>query len=70
MLARPLADEDLNRFLPPRFFELQDVLRAQAREVVGAAARHDAPKMADDLGALTRGCVSCHDLYLHEQPGR
>jgi hypothetical protein len=66
MLARPLTGDatELNAALPPRFFELQDQLRSDARSVSAAAARRDGLVLADAFGRLTRTCVSCHALYL------
>jgi hypothetical protein len=66
-LARPLAGEELNGLLPPRFFDLQDALGAEARRVVDAAARRDPAQLGDAFGALTKTCVSCHDVYLRGQ---
>jgi len=63
-LARPVAGDELNRVLPDRFFELQDALRTQARQVVDAAARHDSARMSEAFSSLTRSCIACHDLYL------
>jgi hypothetical protein len=67
-LGRPLAGDELNGVLPERFFVLQDDLRAVARRLVTAAARKDSVQLAGELGALTRSCISCHDLYLHGSP--
>jgi hypothetical protein len=64
-LARPLTGDELNGVLPERFFVLQDDLRAEARRLVTAAARRDSAKLAEEVGALTKSCISCHDLYLH-----
>jgi hypothetical protein len=67
-LARPITGDELNGVLPARFFVLQDDLRAQARRLVTAAARRDSTQLAVEIGALTKSCVSCHDLYLHGAP--
>jgi hypothetical protein len=67
-LARPVTGDELNGLLPERFFVLQDALRTEAREVVEAAARRDSGALAGAFSALTRTCVSCHDVYLHGAP--
>lgn len=67
-LARPITGDELNGVLPERFFVLQDDLRAQARRLVTAAARRDSAGLAAEVGALTKSCISCHDLYLHGAP--
>ena len=64
-LARPLSGEELNGLLPDRFFTLQDELKASARRLVIASGRHDHRAMAEELGALTRTCVSCHQVFLY-----
>jgi cytochrome c' len=63
-LARPVADDELNGFLPERFFVLQDELRKRARELVIASSRHDRAAVADEFAALSKTCVTCHDVYL------
>jgi hypothetical protein len=63
-LARPVTGDELNGLLPERFFVLQDALRGEARRVVDAAARRDGTTLANAFGALTKTCVSCHDVYL------
>jgi hypothetical protein len=65
-LARPVAGDELNGMLPERFFVLQDDLRSRARALVIATQRHDRVALADELAALTRSCVTCHDAYLNE----
>jgi hypothetical protein len=67
-LARPLAGDELNGVLPERFFELQDALRAQARQLVAAAAERDGARVSDLFGGLTRTCVACHQVYLQGMP--
>ena len=67
-IARPVTGDELNGLLPERFFGLQDALRAEARQVVEAAARRDSGRLAGAFGELTRTCVSCHDVYLHGAP--
>ena len=64
-LARPVTGDELNGLLPERFFVLQDLLRATARQVVAAAARRDSIQVAQAAGKLTETCISCHDVYLH-----
>jgi hypothetical protein len=66
-LARPLAGDELNRFLPERFFVLQDELKSQTRQVVKAAAKKDPVKLAEEFATLTKTCVLCHSVYLHER---
>jgi Cytochrome C' len=63
-LARPVAGDELNGLLPEGFFQLQDAMRAQAREVVAVAARHDRARLPESFAQLTKTCVSCHALYL------
>jgi hypothetical protein len=67
-LARPLTGDELNGVLPARFFVLQEDLRTEARRFVTAAARRDSGQLAEELGALTKTCIACHDLYLHGGP--
>ena len=67
-LARPIAGDELNGLLPERFFQLQDALRAQARDVVAVAARHDRARLPDSFAQLTKTCVACHALYLSDAP--
>ena len=62
-LARPVAGDELNALLPPRFFVLQDSLRDGARQVVAAAAERNSARLSEAFGALTKTCVSCHDGY-------
>jgi hypothetical protein len=63
-LARPVAGDELNNLLPPRFFVLQDALREGARQVVEAAAQRNSVRLSEAFGNLTKTCVSCHDVYL------
>jgi cytochrome c' len=63
-LARPIAGDELNGLLPPRFFDLQDAMRAQARSLVDAAAQRNSKAVADSFGALAKSCIGCHDAYL------
>ncbi|HVU51783.1 MAG TPA: hypothetical protein VHL80_13900 [Polyangia bacterium] len=65
-LARPLLGDELNALLPERFFALQGELREHARRVVAASVRHDRAAVADELGALSKSCVACHEAYLFE----
>lgn len=65
-LARPTTGDatELNSALPPRFFELQDQLRDQARELAAAARARDPSATAKRYGGLAETCVRCHDAYL------
>ena len=63
-VARPLAGDELNGVLPERFFALQDDLRSRARRLVIASERHDRAAVADEFAALSRACLSCHEVYL------
>jgi hypothetical protein len=65
-LARPVAGDELNGLLPEGFFQLQDALRARAREVVAIAARHDRAGLPEAFAQLTKTCVACHVLYLDD----
>jgi hypothetical protein len=65
-LARPIAGDELNGLLPDRFFVLQDDLRSRARALVIATQQRNRALVADELAALTRSCVACHDAYLNE----
>jgi hypothetical protein len=65
-LARPLLNDELNALLPERFFALQDELRQHARRLVAASGRHDRPAVAEEFGALSKSCISCHEVYLYE----
>jgi hypothetical protein len=68
-LARPVAGDELNGLLPERFFVLQDDLRSRARALVIATQQRDRAKLADEFAALTKSCVSCHDVYLNAPGG-
>jgi hypothetical protein len=63
-LARPVVGDELNGLLPERFFVLQDELRARARRLVIASSHHDRATVADEFAALSKTCVTCHDVYL------
>jgi len=63
-LARPILGDELNQLLPERFFVLQDDLRNRARLLVVASSHHDRAAMAEEFAALSRSCVTCHDVYL------
>jgi hypothetical protein len=65
-LGRPVAGDELNQLLPDRFFQLQDELKAHAKQLVIASQAHDRAGVAEAFGALARTCVGCHDVYLHE----
>jgi hypothetical protein len=69
-LARPLLGDELNALLPERFFALQSDLRERARALVAASGRHDRAAVADEFGALSKSCVSCHEVYLFETGAR
>lgn len=64
-LARPLGEDatELNNLLPPTYFQLQDRVRAAAREVAAAAHQLDAVGIGRAYGRLAEGCVSCHALF-------
>ena len=64
-LARPVTGDELNGLLPERFFVLQDDLRSRARALVIATQQRNRAVVADEFAALTRSCVSCHDVYLN-----
>lgn len=61
-------DAHLQRFLPPRFFALKGQLKAEARQIVAAAARRDSGALVEHFGALTRTCILCHQTYLFDRP--
>jgi cytochrome c556 len=65
-LARPLTQDatELNSALSPRFFVLQDQLRARAQRLEAAARSRDSAAMARAYGAIAETCVACHDAYL------
>jgi hypothetical protein len=63
-LARPLQGDELNGMLPERFFVLQDDLRKRARQLVIASDRHDRVAVADEFAALSKTCITCHEVYL------
>ena len=63
-LARPVLGDELNALLPERFFTLQTEMRESARQLVAASVRHDRPGVAEAFGALSKSCVSCHEVYL------
>jgi hypothetical protein len=63
-LARPLAGDELNFALPERYFQYQDALRAEAKQLVTTAARRDGAGLAGAFSSLVTTCLRCHDLYL------
>lgn len=65
-LARPTTGDatELNSAIPPRFFELQDELRARALRLEASARLRDPGSVAKSYGALAETCVSCHDAYM------
>ncbi|MFN0063827.1 MAG: cytochrome c [Myxococcaceae bacterium] len=60
----PGAIDELNRSLPPKFFDLQDQLQSRARALAVAAAASDDAAMAAGFGRLIETCVACHATYL------
>lgn len=68
-LGRPLpGDHDsLNALLPTAFFDYQDKLTAQARELSAVAREKDAEAAGRLLGGLTETCVGCHAAYLQDE---
>jgi hypothetical protein len=63
-LARPLLGDELNGLLPERFFALQDELRNRTRQLVIASNRQDRAAVANEFAAITKTCISCHEVYL------
>jgi hypothetical protein len=59
------AGDELDGAIPERFFALQDELRAHARRLVAASGRHDRDAIADAFAGVARGCVSCHQAFVH-----
>jgi hypothetical protein len=64
-LARPAVGDELNAALPERFFQYQEALRVEAKQLVEIAARRDRPRLAESFASLTKTCLQCHSLYLH-----
>jgi hypothetical protein len=64
--ARPTDSDatDLNAALSPRFFDLQDQLKANATALANFASLRDAKAMSKAFGGLTATCVACHAAYL------
>jgi hypothetical protein len=64
-LSRPLTGDatELNSLLPPAFFDKQDQLRAQARELGAAAQQRNALAVGKSYGRLSETCVGCHAVY-------
>jgi cytochrome c556 len=64
-LARPVTGEasEINAQIPPRFFDLQDELRAHARDLAAAAKERKPERVASTMGALAGTCVRCHALF-------
>ena len=64
--ARPTSNyaTELNSALPPRFFDLQDQLRARGQRLEAAARARDSNAVAKSFGAVAETCVSCHSAYL------
>lgn len=65
-LARPVEGDELNGVLPEKFFVLQDELRARAKRLVLATQAGNHARIADEFAGLAKGCVTCHQVYLHE----
>jgi hypothetical protein len=65
-LVRPTMgnDNELNRYLPERFFVLQDQLRDTAQKLAESAGHKDDKALAKSFGQLTETCVACHNAYL------
>jgi len=63
-LARPIVGDELNGFLPERFFVLQDDMRARARRLVIATQPGTQQALADEFAGLAKTCIACHQLYL------
>jgi hypothetical protein len=61
-LSRPITGDatELNTALPESFFQRQDGLRTQARELERDAQAQDARRVAADYGRLAEACVRCH----------
>jgi len=59
--------QGIGAYLPPRFFELQEQLRQQARALVLATAQKESVGAAQRFGALTTTCVQCHEAYMFPQ---
>jgi hypothetical protein len=67
-LVRSPDTERLEKFLPRRFFALEEQLKVAARRIVEAAARGDSAGQAEHFGTLTKTCVLCHESYLFDRP--
>jgi hypothetical protein len=65
LIARPRPGDELAGAIPERFLALQDELRAQARRLVAASGTHDRDAIADEFAGVARGCVSCHQVFVH-----
>lgn len=50
------------------FFQLQDELRADARELSESARKHDAKGTVEAMGRTAESCVACHILYRAPRP--
>jgi cytochrome c556 len=64
-LARPLTGDatELNSLLPAAFFDRQDDLRNEARQLAAAAQQLSALGVASAYGRLSETCVRCHAVY-------
>lgn len=68
-IARPPAGDGhetdlINRYLPARFFTLQDQLVRNAGALRQAARARDDNAVAQEYGRLATTCVQCHAVYL------
>ena len=64
-LARPVTGDatELAAQLPPKFFALQDEIKARARTLSLAAQDRSAARVAEGYGRLSETCVNCHAVY-------
>lgn len=69
-LARPLQQDasELNSQLPEGFFEAQDKLAREAKEVATVARRRDATALSTAASQLMAACMGCHAAYLEAPP--
>jgi hypothetical protein len=65
-VSRPLNDVDtpINAALPARFFDLQDQLVMETKQLALAATGGNPDRLAETYSAVARTCVACHALYL------
>lgn len=69
-VARSLGDVEtpINAALPTRFFELQDQLLAQTKQLAAAAQANEPDRLATAYAGVAGTCVTCHALYLARPP--